>query len=117
MTRQAKKDRERKIAKEIKTNLKKIWNYVAARNKTRQGISQLEIPNTTDKQEKPMKTKSDKEKADVVSDTFSGVFSEEDEEDIPALPKQNFTEVINDVIVSEETISKKLKKVNLCNFF
>ena len=49
LTRQAKKDRERKIAQEVKTNPKKFWNYVAARTKTRQGISELKIPNTTDK--------------------------------------------------------------------
>ena len=48
LTRQAKKERERKIAQEVKSNPKKFWNYVAAWTKTRQEISELEIPNTTD---------------------------------------------------------------------
>ena len=85
---------------------------MAARNKTRQGISELEIPNTTDGQGKPTMTKSDKEKADVLSDTFSGVFTKEDSGDIPTLPKQNFIETLDDVIISQENISTKLKTLN-----
>ena len=112
LTRQAKKERERKIAKEVKSNPKKFWKYVAARTKTGQGISELEIPNTTDGQGKPTRTKSDKEKADVLSDTFSGVFTKEDSGEIPTLPKQNFTETLDDVIIYEENISKKLKTLN-----
>ena len=75
---QPKKDRESKIAWEVKANPEKIRNYVAARTKTRQGISELEIPNTTDDQENLTRTKPDKEKVDILSDTFSGVFTKDD---------------------------------------
>ena len=85
---------------------------MAARTKTRQEISELEIPNTTDGQGKPTRTKLEKEKADVLSDTFSGVFTKEDSGDIPTLPKQNFTETLDDVIISEEGIRKKLRTLN-----
>ena len=66
LTRQAKKEREIKIAQEVKSIPKKYWSYVAARTKTGLGISELEIANTTDGQGKPTRTKSDKEKADVL---------------------------------------------------
>ena len=112
LTRQAKKEREREVAQENKSNPEKFLIHVAARTKTRQGISELEIPNTTDGQGKPTRTKSDKEKADVLSDTFSGVFTKEDSGDIPTLPKQNFTETLDDVIISEESICKKLRTLN-----
>ena len=70
MTRQVRKNIEKDIAKQAKTNPKRFWNYVNSKTKTRQGISQLQMP------DKKTMTENDSDKADVLLNHFSSVFTE-----------------------------------------
>ena len=87
LTTKAKKDLEKKIAKESKTNPKKFWNYVSRKSKVKQGIPDL-VYEDEDSNEKS--TTSDKEKAEVLSNFFSSVFTHEDLQDIPTPDKKSF---------------------------
>ena len=70
-----KRNFERSIAKEAKTNPKAFYNYVNGNLKTRTGITNLETSNG--------KTTSDKEKAEALNRYFVSVFTREDISYIP----------------------------------
>ena len=70
------KCQEKEIANEAKTNPKKFWQYVNRRTKTTSGIANLETPNNT-------LTSKDKEKAEILANFFTSVFTKEKLGDIP----------------------------------
>ena len=107
MTRQIRRTIERDIAKQAKTNPKRFWNYVNSKTKTRQGISQLRIPDTN------KMTESDTDKADVLLDHFSSVFTEEPTGPIPEPNKQRYTSPLNTMHITEDKVLKKLKAIQI----
>ena len=72
MTRKLQKEFELKLAEEAKSNPKAVWKFMKSKTKTREGVSELNIdPND----KKSRLTKSNKEKADVLGQFFSSVFT------------------------------------------
>ena len=78
-TRKAQKQYEKDIINQIKHNPKKFWQYAQAKMATRMGIPNL-IKSEDDKDDL---TKSDSEKAQVLADYFSSVFTREPEGETP----------------------------------
>ena len=105
MTRQIRKNIERDIAKQAKTNPKRFWNYVNSKTKTRQGISQLQVPNTDSM------TESDTDKAEVLQNHFCSVFTEEPVGPIPGPKMQYYEAPLNTMHITEDQILKKLKQI------
>ena len=90
-TRYQQKYQEKETANEAKTNPKKFLQYVNRRTKTTSGIADLETPNNTH-------TSKDKEKAEILDNFFTSVFTKEKLGDIPTM--QN------------KTVNEELKQLN-----
>ena len=79
-TRKAKREFEKKIAKEAKINPKTFFNYARSKVTSRVGVSDLTMPSGET-------TTTDTEKAETLNDFFSSVFTQEDtNEEIPEVP-------------------------------
>ena len=72
MSRNIKKQKEKNVAYDAKTNPKKFWNYVGSKMKVKPGIPQLRHNNPV---HGPTLTMNDNEKADMLLDHFSRVFT------------------------------------------
>ena len=105
ITRKAQRDKEKKIANESKRNPKKFWNYVKSKLKTKPGISELLI-NESDT------TKSDEEKAEVLSEFFAQVFTEEPGGDLPSMDIRT-EEKLEDFVISAEKVEKTLRNTRI----
>ena len=79
-TRQAVKQFEKSIAKEVKSNPKAFWKYAQSTTRTRPDIADLNVDGRL--------TRTEKEKADVLNEFFTSVFTTEDTTDIPTIPPQ-----------------------------
>ena len=101
---------ERDIAKESKTNPKKFWQYVNKKTKIKQGIPDL-VYEDEDGEEKS--ATNDKEKAEVLADFFSSVFTEEDTSNIPNLSQRSFKEWLSNMEITREKIKKKILQLKI----
>ena len=110
LTKKAKRDAEREIAKEAKTNPKKFWKYVSKKTKIRQGIPDLVYEDPDGNEQS---TETDGEKAEVLSEFFSSVFTKEDTTNIPTLPRKKFKQWLSKITVSKEDIKKKLLQLKI----
>ena len=106
LTRKVKKQLEMHIAKQVKEFPKKFWSYVNSKTKTVSQIPDFVIPGT-DK-----KTTTDLEKAEVLADYFASVFTKEPPGDIPRLVSKGLTCALEQAVVNEEVLKKKLKHLN-----
>ena len=109
LTRKAQKDKEKKIANESKRNPKKFWNYVKSKLKTKPGISELLINETNKNQET---TKTDEEKAEVLSKFFTSVFTEEPDGDLPKMDMKT-EDKLGFFTISTEEVAKKLRNTRI----
>ena len=79
------KQYEKGLSIQAKENPKAIWNYIKSKTKVKEGIGELHIdPNNI----KSAKTDDDKEKADILADYFSNVFTKEPEGPVPHLQNE-----------------------------
>ena len=99
--RKAQQEQEAKVAREAKTNPKAFWNHVRAKTKSKTGVADLKKPDGT-------KTKTDREKCDLLNDFFQSVFTQEDKGPLPEAPSYEYGEVLDDFEVTEEEIRKQL---------
>ena len=104
ITKQSRKFRERDVAKDAKENPKKFWKYVNSKTKTKPGIPNLQ---KSDKEDDL--TKDDNEKAEVLLNYFSSVFTNEPCDEIPIPDIQDVPEPLDDINMTEDLIRKKLK--------
>ena len=81
-----KQNMEKDIGKNAKTNPKKFWQYANSKRKTKSGIAELKYKN--DKGEINI-TECDKDKANVLANFFSSVFTNEPEGDLPTFKDAN----------------------------
>ena len=105
LTRQAQKDYEKTIAMEVKTNPKKFWWYVKSKTKSPSNIPDLYIDE--DKPDKGLATE-DSDKANILADFYSSVFTKEPPGPTPVPNRQSFTDTLRDTVFSEDRIRKKL---------
>jgi len=102
-----KREYEKKIAKNCKTNAKGFWNYVKSKTKSSCGVSPLKTPSGD-------VTESDIDKANVLNDFFSSVFTKENCEDMPPDHEAERSEgiTLNDIQVTPKAVADKLKNLN-----
>ena len=102
LTRNLRRDFERKLAGNIKKNPKAFWQYTNSRLKTKAVIGELKDHDGTSQSE-------DTVKADIFNAYFSSVFTTEDQQ-VPELPCQH-TSAIDNIEISVEDVCQKLKAV------
>ena len=108
LIRKAKIDHERKIAENSKENPKIFWNYINSQRKCKESISALVG------QDGKIHTENI-DKACILNDFFSSVFTKEDTNNIPKMtPGEKSNNIfISDIVnINEENVSLKLKSLN-----
>jgi len=103
--RKMKKSKEQEIANSVKENPKAFFSYVNCMTKTREKISDLVMKDQS-------LTSNDSEKAEILNDFFSSVFTVEDTEYMPDF-KQKTEMSIEDVDFNIDDIIKRLGKLNI----
>ena len=101
---QARREKERKVAKEAKLNPKVLYQYFASMTKQRENIPNLEKPNGN-------MTENDLEKAQVLSDFFQSVYVEEGPEPLPDFEVKVEKKLLT-IEVTEEEVKNALKGLN-----
>ena len=110
MTRKAKKITEKNIAQNAKKNPKQFWKYSQSKLKTRAGIPDLEV---VDDDGNVSFAKDDDGKANQFQNYFGGVYTQEPEGDMPYFEERQYSEILSNINITEETILKKLKKIKI----
>ncbi len=92
------------MAQNIKTNPKLFWKYVHSKTKTRHPISDLQKEDGT-------LTANDHEKAEVLNQFFTSVFTKEDLSNIPDVEKHHVVKDLDGMHITEEEVQKRLSKL------
>ena len=108
LLRKAKRNYEKEIALHSKSNPKCFWEYTRSKMKTKCGIAPL----LSDPNDKDSLKFDDQEKANILQDQFSSVFTQETNTDIPILAPRTST-VITNIHVTEEMVLVLLKALNV----
>ena len=106
MLRGLKRKNERNIAQQVKGNPKAFWSHVCGKLKTKSGVAPF-----IDEKDKTKKF-SDSDKANILQDQFSSVFTIEPTEDIPRLERRTNTEIVN-MTVTQEIVENEIKRMNV----
>ena len=109
LVKKAKQNMEKDIAKNAKTNPKKFWQYANSKRKTKSGIAELKYKN--DKGEMDI-TKCDEDKANVLANFFSSVFTNEPEGDMPKFKDANLEVMFEEGVFEEKEVKKLLNELN-----
>ena len=96
---------EKNLAKESKTNPKAFYNYTRNMFKTNASIPDLDMPDGR-------KTTNEKEKANLLNDFFSSVFTREDLTNMPEFERRKVTFEMENLTITENMVTKKLKGLN-----
>jgi hypothetical protein len=110
LTRKARKRQEDKVVSEVKENPKSFWQHVKKTTKSREKIPDLQKAATGNE-----KTSSDTEKAEVLSQQFASVFTNEPDpgtSPIPAVPPRVYEEELADCEITEEDVLKELQNLD-----
>ena len=108
MMRQAKREFEKSVADKSRTNPKAFWSYIRRRLKTKSGVAPL-LENNNDKNSTTFK---DVEKANILQQQFSSVFTKEPEGEIPKLDRRT-SKYISSLQITEDMVRKGILKLNL----
>ena len=108
LVRKSRKLYERNLAKEAKTNPKKIWKYINSKSKSRTGIGDLCRDPLDNKSEK---TEDDGEKANILADFFSSVYSTEKDSTIPELAKKQVETEWTQIQIKVEEVEQILSNL------
>ena len=84
---------EKYIASGVKKNARAFWSYVNSKITTRESVCNLTKPDGS-------KTETDQEKAEVLQDFFSSVFTKEDLQDIPLPSDVEFDTPLDDIPIT-----------------
>ncbi len=109
LTRLSVRRAEKSVAREAKQNPKKFWSYV--KSKTKRSTKTGELM-TVDDSGKEVLTKSDAEKAEVLTKFFASVFTLEPAEDCPKLLDRVVETEMGDIKFEETSVLNKLLKLN-----
>jgi hypothetical protein len=110
LTRKLRRNFEKDLAKQVKKNPKALWKYIKSKSKTREGVSDLYMDPNDDSS--PL-TKTNEDKAKVLGDFFTSVFTNEPDGTIPELPRVNITEAMEELIITREMVTKILRKLKI----
>ncbi len=100
---------ERKLSRESKSNPKAVWKYIHSKSKVKEGIADLHIdPGNPDSPT----TSNDKHKADILAKFYSSVFTDEPPGDIPRIPNRHCAENMPSLIITEVMVEKRLSELN-----
>ena len=110
INRASKRTKEIQIARSAKYNVKEFYRYVNDRRIVRDSIGPL---NDTDGS---LKT-DDADIARILNSYFSTVFTVEDTSNIPNVPERETARRLEDVIIIEEQVMKKLNELNAYKSF
>lgn len=102
--RESVRNHEKKIVNESKHNSKPFWKYVNKLLKRSTGVANLIKPDKSF-------TKNDNEKANVLNDFFSSVFTKEDINNIPKIENKSKNNFLSDIILTKESVKNKLKNL------
>ena len=97
--------KEQMVAKSAKINPKMFYQYVKSKTKPKENISSL-------LKDDGKLTENDKEKAEVLNNYFSSVFTKEDKENMPIF-KPNIDKCLYDFKISEIQMFNALKSLNI----
>ncbi len=101
---------EKDLSKQAKRNPKVIWSYIKSKLKTRDGIGEL---HTDPEDTKSPKTSSDEEKANILANFFTSVFTNEPDGEIPRLPNKVPERPMPSLSITEEDIRKLLENLKI----
>lgn len=106
--RKAKREHERKIAKNSKLNSKVFWKHVRSKTKATSGVSALKTDNGET-------ATNDVDKADILNSYFSSVFTREDTNNVPHVSDAEYSEgiTLSEVVVTPAAVKEKLLKLNV----
>ena len=112
MIRQAKRKFEKNIAGMSKQNPKAFWSHIRSKLKTRTGVAPL-LENIKDKNSTKFH---DEDKANILQNQFSSVFTKEPEGEIPSLGKRTDAFIAN-LTITEELVRSEIMKLNVNKSF
>ena len=98
-----KREFERTLAKESKSNPKAFYKYANEKLKTKSGIGNLET--------KDGKVITDKGKAEALNKFFTSVFTREDTDHIPECKQEEIRVPLEDLIITKEDVKIKTRQV------
>ena len=109
LTRNRQRQFEKKLAKEAKSNPKAVWKYIHSKSKVKEDIADLYI----DPSNSTSPTTSDsKQKADILANFYSSVFTVEPAGDVPEIAARQCNEAMSLLSISEDMIEEKLAELN-----
>ena len=108
LLRKAKRRFERDIAMKAKTEPKAFWGHTRRKLKTKTGVASL-LSNPKDSNSMKF---DETEKANLLLNQFSSVFTREPEGEIPRIAQRTKAK-IPDLIITEEMVLDALKKINV----
>ena len=108
LLRKAKRNFEKGIAKQCKSNPKSFWSYTRSNLRTKIGIAPL-LSNPDNKDSLVF---DDKDKADVLQNQFSSVFTQEPDGDIPIITPRTDVK-INSIHITSDMVLKLLKDLKI----
>ena len=103
----AKREYEKRIAKNCKVNVKSFWKYVQSKRKVNSGISPLI-------KDDGGVASTDHEKAKTLNNFFSSVFTKENLDDMPSTTEASRSQGIflADIFITPDAVKDKLKKLD-----
>ncbi len=108
--RKLRKKFEQNLAKEAKSNPKAIWRYINGQSRTRKGLGELHV-NPAD--ENSRLTDCDDEKAQILAEFYTSVFTREPHGEVPSLPSIVTNYPMELLTLTKDSIEKQLKSLNV----
>ncbi len=105
LTRKSKKMKEKNIAAESKKNPKMFWSYAQSKMKTKPGIPDLEYEGKV--------ATTDLEKAEVLAEFYSSVFTQEPNTQLPLFPLKEINHVFMLHPITKAEVTEKLTKLKI----
>ena len=109
-TRNISRSEQCEIAKTVKVNPKKFWNYVNSKRKTKDRIGDLEYVTPTGIKST---ANTDEAKADTLNQFFSSVFSHDNDSNYTTLPSKQIVFPMPSITFTHNNIFEKLEKLKV----
>jgi hypothetical protein len=103
------REHERSISRQVKTNPKRFWQYIKSKSNTKEQISEL-YSNPQDPTSHTVED--DHQKADVLNNFFSSVFTNEPPGNLPHMDDYPIDFNMPDLEIKEEIVETLLKRLN-----